>query len=135
MRVFLIGATGNLGQRLIPALLVHKHFVTVYVRSLAKLSATVPPELIAQLTIVVGDATDAAAVKRALVENRCDAIINAAGNQVLPWREPVLPKIAKAVADAAVDVGRDRGGRPLRAWFIGGMMSLEIPKTDHLVQD
>jgi nucleoside-diphosphate-sugar epimerase len=135
MRVFLIGATGNLGLRLIPALLVHKHIVTVYVRSPAKLYTLVPSPLVAELTVVVGDATDAAAIKRAIVENRCDAIINTAGNQVPPWREPVLPKIAKAVADAAVEVGKERGGRPLRAWFIGGLNSLEIPKTDHLVQD
>lgn len=49
--------------------------------------------------------------------------MNTAGNFVPPWREQVLEKIATSVSSAAIRVGRDRG-KPLRAWFIGGLGSL-----------
>ena len=132
MRVLLLGATGNLGLRLIPALLAHKHHVTVFVRSVNKLKSLVSPALIAMIVIVCGDATDSATIKKAISENDCDVIVNTAGNQVLPWKEYQLPKIAKAVADAAVAVGRERG-KPLRAWFMGAIVLLRYPGTDYLV--
>jgi hypothetical protein len=41
----------------------------------------------------------------------------------------------RAVVDAAVAVGRERG-RPLRVWVIGGMSSLGYPGTEgRLIQD
>jgi len=50
---------------------------------------------------------------------------------VLPWQEFLLPKIAKAVMDAAVAVGRERGV-PLRAWLVSGMNILQYPGTPNL---
>ena len=132
MRVLLLGATGNLGLRLIPALLAHKHDVTVFVRSVSKLKSLVSPALIAMIVIVCGDATDSTAVKTAILENDCNVVVDTAGNQVLPWKEYQLPKIAKSVADAAVAVGRERG-KPLRAWFMGAIALLQCPGTDYLV--
>ncbi len=123
MRVLLLGATGNLGSRLIPALLAHNHTVTVYVRSISKLQSLLPPSLTSAITIVSGDAND------------CDALVNAAGNQVLPWRKHVLPKIAKAVADAAVAVGRERGGMPMQAWFVCGIGELGYPGMEGRLRD
>ena len=134
MRVLLLGATGNLGSRLIPALLVHNHKLTVYVRNLSKLHSLIPSSIVSQLSIVVGDATDARSIEQAILDNDCDAIVDTAGNQVLPWREYLLPKIAKAVTDAAVAVGMARG-KPMRAWLIGGLGSLEYPGTGYLLQD
>jgi len=135
MRVLLLGATGNLGSRLVPALLAHNHTVTVYVRSISKLHSLLPPSLTSAITIVSGDATDSAGVREAILANNCDALVNAAGNQVLPWREYVLPKIAKAVADAAVAVGRERGGRPMRAWFVCGIGELGYPGMEGRLRD
>ena len=134
MRVLLLGATGNLGLRLIPALLAHKHHVTVFVRSVHKLKNLVSPALIGLVVIVCGDATDSAAVKRAILENHCDAVVDTAGNQVLPWKEYQLPKIAEAVADAAIAVGCERM-KPLRAWFMGAIVLLRYPGTDYLLSD
>jgi uncharacterized protein YbjT (DUF2867 family) len=37
MRVLLLGGTGNLALRCIPALLANRHIVTLYVRNLSKL--------------------------------------------------------------------------------------------------
>jgi len=58
MRVLLLGATGNLGSRVVPALLVHRHAVVVYVRSISKLHHLLPSSIITKITVVSGDATD-----------------------------------------------------------------------------
>ena len=134
MRVLLLGATGNLGLRLIPPLLAHNHILIVYVRSPSKLQSLIPASLYSQITVVSGDATDSTSVKTAILDHDCDAIMDTAGNQVLPWREHLLPKIAKAVSDAAVAVGKERG-KPLRAWFVAGLGLLEYPGTGYLLQD
>lgn len=127
MRVLLLGATGNLGLRCIPALLAHKHTLIVYIRNVEKLHSLVSPAIISQLTAIVkGDATDSAGIKNAIIEHDIEAIIDVAGNQVLPWKEHLLPKIARAVSDAAIEAGRERG-RPLRVWVTTGIGSLEYP--------
>ncbi|RDL35941.1 Uncharacterized protein BP5553_06553 [Venustampulla echinocandica] len=135
MRVLLLGATGNLGSRLIPALLVHKHTVTIYIRSISKLHKLISPSLIPLITIVIGDATDSVGIKKAILDHDCEAICDVAGNQVLPWREHLLEKIAKAVTDAAVAVGEERGEQPMRIWLIGGIGLCRYPGTDNLIQD
>lgn len=86
--------------------------------------------------MVVGDATDAAGIKKAILDHDIEAIVDVAGNQVLPWKEYLLPKIAKAVTDAAIAVGKERG-RPLRAWLVSGMSILQYPGTpnEYLLQD
>jgi UDP-glucose 4-epimerase len=44
------------------------------------------PEIIQRLeSIVVGDATDSAAIAKAIRDHDIEAIIDVAGNQVLPW--------------------------------------------------
>ncbi|KAI5478794.1 citrate synthase [Pseudohyphozyma bogoriensis] len=130
-------ATGNLGLRLIPALLVHKHTLTIYVRSPSKLRSLVPESLLSQCAIVVGDAVDSVAVKRAIIENDCDAVVDTAGNQVVPWSKSEdfqLQKLAASISRAAREAGKERG-RPIRAWFIGGLGLLQIPGAGYLVQD
>ena len=134
MRVLLLGATGNLGSRCIPTLLAHNHNLTVYVRNPAKLHALISPLLISRLTIVVGDATDATGIKSAILDNDCDALVDTAGNQVLPWKENLLAKIARAVSDAATEAGKERG-MAMRVWLIGGLGVLEYPGTGYLLQD
>jgi uncharacterized protein YbjT (DUF2867 family) len=136
-RILLLGATGNLGSRLLPALLAHHHTVIALVRSQTKLASQMAPSLLSHsdLTLIEGDATDSSAIYHALQGHDCDAIVDVAGNQVAPWKEPVLERIVRAVVDAAVAVGTERG-RPLRVWVIGGMGLLRYPGTgDHMIQD
>ena len=128
MRIVLLGATGNLGQRLIPALLVHGHEVIAYVRSTSKLQSLIPPTLFSAIKTYEGDALDSAAVEAALRQHACDAIMNTAGNRITDGGEQILHQIATAVSSAAIRVGESRG-KPLRAWFIGGLGSLEYPGT------
>lgn len=139
MRVLLLGGTGSLGRRLIPALLAHNHKLTLYLRSPSKLTPLISPSLLAQISsIEVGDGTDSARIKQVLVEHDIEAIINVAGTQVRSWQEFLLPKIAKAVTDAAVEVSKSRiqrGERELRVWITGGLGIMKYPETGKLIQD
>lgn len=92
--------------------------------------------MIEKTRVVVGDATDAEGIKKAIVDYDIEAIVDVAANQVLPWKEFLLSKIAKAVTDAAVAVGKDRGA-PLRAWLVSGIGVLQYPGTpnEYLLQD
>jgi putative NADH-flavin reductase len=135
MRVLLLGATGNLGSRCLPALLAHHHAVTVIVRNIPKLRSLMSPALLEKLNAIVeGDVTDSTLLTKTLLEHAIEGIIDVAGNQVKPWDEFLLPRIAGAVRDAAVSVGRQRG-TPLRAWITSGFGILEYPGTGYLIQD
>jgi hypothetical protein len=134
MRVLLLGGTGNLGRRCIPALVARNHTVTLYVRNPTKLRSLVSATLLRHVSIVIGDATNCEDIKRALLDYDIEGIINVAGNLVWPWREFLLPKIAKAVSDAAIAVGRDRG-HPLRVWITCGLGIMDCPGAPGLIQD
>ena len=127
MPVLLLGVTGNLGSRLLPALLAHKQKVIVYVRNERKLRELIPSTILDQLIIVTGDATDSESIKRSLIEYDCDTLINSAGAiAILPWSAPQMQEIIKAVATGAVDASKELD-RPIRAWFLGGMSILDYP--------
>lgn len=127
MHVFLLGATGNLGSRLLPALHVHGHQTTVLVRSQAKLESLVPSSALSETTIITGDATDLSAVCSALITSGCDALINTAGQAaIFPWQSPRKQGIEEIVTRAAVEASK-KMGKPLRVWVMGGMTALDYP--------
>jgi uncharacterized protein YbjT (DUF2867 family) len=133
MKVLLVGATGNLGLRLVAALLTHNHHVIAFVRSSKKLSSLLPGPVYAQLTVVEGDAKDAASIKRAILDNGCDALVNTAGLAALPpWGKSDLPEIFKAVVDAAREAGMERG-RAMRVWLLAGLGVLKYPGEEALL--
>jgi nucleoside-diphosphate-sugar epimerase len=135
MKVFLIGATGNLGIRLIPALLTHDHNVVAFVRSSHKLETLLPASIYRQLVVVQGDATDPLSIKRAILDTSCDAVINTAGVAALPpWGKSELPVIFQAVLDAVREAGLERK-KPLRTWFLGGMGVLNYPGTESMLSN
>jgi 2-alkyl-3-oxoalkanoate reductase len=72
MRVFLAGATGVIGRRLVPQLLAAGHQVTGMTRSAGKADAL----RAAGAEPAVADALDAAAVTQAVCEARPDAVIH-----------------------------------------------------------
>lgn len=72
MKLAVLGATGKTGRHVVEQALAKGHQVRALVRNPAKLKVTHP-----HLTLLTGDATDAAAV-RALVEG-CDAVVSAMG--------------------------------------------------------
>ncbi|KAF2227155.1 hypothetical protein BDZ85DRAFT_59239 [Elsinoe ampelina] len=135
MRVLLLGATGNVGSRLVPALLTHGHSVVAYVRSSSKLESILPASVFQQLIVVQGDASDSAAINKAILNNKCDAVVNTAGvAAAAPWGKSDLPIIFRAVLDAARKASEERGS-PLRVWFLAGMGVLNYPGTESLLSN
>jgi nucleoside-diphosphate-sugar epimerase len=133
MRVLLLGATGNLGSRLVPALLTHGHTVVAYVRSASKLETLLPATVYEQVTIVQGDAKNSQLIKKAVLDHKCDAVVSTAGVAALaPWAKSDLPEIFRAVLDAAREAGRERQ-YPLRVWFLGGQGVLYYPGTQTML--
>lgn len=129
MRVLLLGATGNLGSRLLPALLTHNHAVIAYVRSPSTLQSLLPPSIYQNIAVVQGDATDSHAIKQAILDHKCDALINTAGVAALaPWASSDLPEIFRAVVKAVREAGAERG-MLLRVWMMGGQGVLFYPGT------
>ncbi|KAL8647338.1 MAG: hypothetical protein Q9210_005619 [Variospora velana] len=127
MKVLLLGATGNLGSRLIPALLAHKHSVVLFVRTESKLNSLVDAATLSKCTIVSGDATDARAIEEAILSNHCSALINSAGKAaIFPWEAPRMQGIIQAVSTAAVEASK-KLGHPIRCWFMGGLTVLDYP--------
>ncbi|EEP78319.1 predicted protein [Uncinocarpus reesii 1704] len=85
-----------------------------------------PEEVRSRVSVVHGDATDVEGLKAAIREHNCDAMVDTAGNQVWPWKEHQLQKIARAASRAAVEIGRERG-TPMRALFLCGIGELDYP--------
>lgn len=134
MKVLLLGITGHVGSRLLPALLAHKHQVVAYVRSPAKVSSEATSKLD---SIVVGSASDSTAVKAAILSHNCDAVVNAAGVAAMTgFTAPgEFPAIFAAVVRAAVEAGRERGGAPIRCWMLSGFGILDSPKKPYMLVD
>jgi nucleoside-diphosphate-sugar epimerase len=72
MRVFLAGATGVIGRRLLPLLLAEGHELTGMTRSAARVEQL----RAAGAEAIVADAFDADALRQAVVEARPDAVIH-----------------------------------------------------------
>ncbi|KAK9314927.1 hypothetical protein V1522DRAFT_415852 [Lipomyces starkeyi] len=133
MKVLLLGATGNLGIRLIPALLSHNHSVVAFVRSSSKLSSMLPSALLSQIVVVEGDAKSSGSIKKAILDKDCDAVVNTAGlAAVMPWQKSELPRIFEAVVQATKEAGMERN-KALRVWFLGGMGLLDMPGTRSVI--
>ncbi|KAF2010554.1 NAD(P)-binding protein [Aaosphaeria arxii CBS 175.79] len=135
MKVLLIGATGNLGLRLVAALLTHNHTVVAFVRSAQKLQNLVPESIYRQISVVQGSAKDSDAIKRAILDANCDAVVNTAGVAAMaPWAKGDLPEIFKAVVEGVKDAGEERK-KPLRTWFLAGQSVLCYPGTQSMLSD
>ncbi len=135
MKVLLIGATGNLGIRLVAALLTHGHSVVAFVRSSNKLESLLPPSVYSQITVAQGNATDSVAIKRAILDSNCDAVVNTAGLAALPpWGKSELPAIFRAVLDAVREAGSEKK-KPLRTWFLAGLGVLNYPGTETMLSN
>ncbi|KAL9612092.1 MAG: hypothetical protein Q9167_003314 [Letrouitia subvulpina] len=116
-----------MGSRLLPALLAHGHQVVVFVRSESKLKDLFGTVFISKCTIVTGTATDTNAIEKALIDNKCDGLVNSAGlAAIFPWQQPQLQEIEEAVATAAVNAGKELA-HPMRCWFMGGLTVLDYP--------
>ena len=135
MKVLVIGATGNLGIRLVAALLTHGHSVVAFVRSSPKLESLLPTPVYSQIAVIQGDAKDSVAIKKAILDASCDAVVNTAGLAALPpWGKSDLPAIFRAVLDAVREAGSERK-KPLRAWFLAGLGVLHYPGSESMLSN
>jgi putative NADH-flavin reductase len=135
MKVLLIGANGNLGLRLVAALLTHGHLVVAYVRSANKIQSLLPESIYSQITVVEGNATDSSLISRTILEHDCEAVVNSAGVAAMaPWKRNNLPEIFSAVLQGIKQAGAERN-KPLRAWFLGGLGVLQFPGTDTMLSN
>lgn len=132
MRVLLLGATGNVGSRLLPALVAHKNEVIVYVRNPSKLSADANS---CATAVVSGSGIDSDSIKAAILSHDCDAVINAAGLAPVLGKSGELPAIFAAVTKAALGAREQRGGAPIRCWFLSGFGILDSPTKGHMLLD
>ena len=133
MKVLVIGATGNVGLRLIPALHAHGHHVVAFVRSSSKLESLLPESMYRQISVVQGSATDPEAIKNAILDSNCDAVINTAGlSAIAPWSHTDFPELFRAVVEGVERAGEVREA-PLRAWFLGGQGLLKYPGTEYML--
>ncbi|CZT00206.1 uncharacterized protein RAG0_08315 [Rhynchosporium agropyri] len=135
MRVLLLGATGNVGSRLLPALLAHHHHVVVYVRNPAKLSLEAKSKCKA---IVVGSATDSAAIKSAILTHKIDAVVNAAGVAAMTGFTAqgdfgaIFENVVRGVREAVEERGN---GVPIRFWGMSGFAVLDHPRRPFMIGD
>jgi nucleoside-diphosphate-sugar epimerase len=138
MRVFLAGATGVIGRRLVPMLVAEGHQVTGMTRTPAKLAA-----LQAQgAEAVLANALDADAVRAAVLAAQPEAVIHQL--TALPARiDPRKMERDLALTDSLrsegtrilVDAARTAGARRLVAQSIAFAYAPGAPGTIHREQD
>jgi putative NADH-flavin reductase len=134
MKLLLLGVTGNVGSRALPALIKHGHTVVAYVRSPDKITTAVRKVLD---EVVIGSATDTTALKRAILNHRCDGVFHAAG-VAQQWghsKTGEYNKIFSAVITAIVEARKERGGPAIRAWLMSGFPMMNSINPPHLIGD
>ncbi len=115
MRLVLFGATGNIGQRIVAEAISRGHEVIGVVRDPTQAKSPDP-----KLTLVKGDATDAASV--ATVSRGADAIVSA-----ISPRPSARHKRAASLVDAArALIAGARTANVKRLIVVGGAGSLEV---------
>lgn len=112
-KVFLLGATGRSGSKILAEAVARKHSVTCFVRDAKKLSADLPPSV----KIISGDVQD----EQLLVESMKghDVVINAAGYVTNEDFVDLVAHVTKCTEKAL-----GAGGRFI---FFGGAAALDVP--------
>ncbi len=106
MRLFIVGATGGIGEQLVEQALAGGHHVTALVRSPEKIGRVHD-----RLTIVVGDPLDAKQLRRALPEH--DVVLSAIG----PSPRPRASLASISILPKNLSAGNGHGGAFVGRWF------------------
>ena len=120
MRLFLLGATGNSGRRIVKFALQRGHQVTAFVRDQKKLAEILGRSLPQGLQVVVGDIDKSAELGKAMGGH--DVVINAAGYVTEGDRFTTL--VQRVIHQTSSSLGAGS-----RFWQFGGAAVLDIPGT------
>ncbi len=121
MRLFMLGATGNTGRRILRFALDRGHQVTAFVRDQNKLKEALGRSLPQDLHVIVGDIDKYAELAGAMVGH--DVVINAAGYVTEGDRFTRL--VLKVIQQTSLSLFAGS-----RLWQFGGAAVLDIPGTD-----
>jgi putative NADH-flavin reductase len=121
VRLFLLGATGKSGRRILEFALARGHEVTAFVRDRNKLLEILGRSLPESLHVIVGDIEESADMAHAMAGH--DVVINAAGYVTQGER---FTRLVQTVIQQA-SAGLGAGGR---FWQFGGAAVLDVPDTD-----
>jgi NAD(P)-dependent dehydrogenase (short-subunit alcohol dehydrogenase family) len=120
MKLLILGATGNMGQRLLAQALERGHAVTAFVRNRAKLQQQLGTSVPSGLTFFEGDVNEATALRAAMTGH--DVVINCAG--YVADGPAFIELVDRVVTQAEAALGP--GGR---LWLFGGAAALNVPGT------
>ena len=120
MKIFLLGATGNVGRRIMGLALQRAHEVTAFVRDETKLLSLVDRPIQPNLHVSIGDIGKSADIARVMVGH--DVAINAAGTVT---DRSTFTQLVQTVIDSTI-ISLGEGGR---LWLSGGAAVLNVPST------
>jgi putative NADH-flavin reductase len=121
VRLFLLGATGNSGRRILRLALDRGYQVTAFVRDQKKLAEILGRSLPQDLQVVVGDIDKSAELAEAMVGH--DVVINGAGHVTEGDR---FTRLVQSV----IQQTSNSLGAGSRLWQFGGAAVLDVPGTD-----
>ena len=126
VKVFLLGATGNLGRRILTLALLRAHEVIAFVRDKTKLLTVIDGPAPPNLHVIIGDIKKSAEIAEAMVGH--DVVINTAGNVA---DGSAFTQLVQTVVDSTT-TSLGEGGR---LWQLGGAALLDVPGTHILGVD
>ena len=126
MRLFLLGATGNSGRRILRYALELGHPVTAFVRNQSKLLEILGRHIPKGLHVIAGDIDKSAKLAGAMVGH--DVVINAAGHVTEGDRFTRLVQNVIQQMENSLGAGS-------RLWQLGGAAVLDVPGTNLMAVD
>src|SRR5215469_6056278 len=126
VKIFLLGATGNSGRRILRLVLQRAHEVTAFVRDETKLLSLVDKPIPPNLHVSIGDISKSADIARVMVGH--DVAINAAGHVT---EGSTFIQLVQTVVDSTI-ASLGEGGR---LWQFGGAAVLDVPGTHMMAVD
>src|SRR5262249_10065409 len=126
VKIFLLGATGNSGRRILRLALQRGHEVTAFAPNETKLLGLVDSPIPANLHVSIGDMSKSADIARVMVGH--DVAINAAGNVA---EGSTFTQLVQAVVDSTI-ASLGEGGR---LWQFGSAAVLDVPGAHVMAVD
>jgi uncharacterized protein len=120
VKIFLLGATGNCGRRILRLALLRAHEVTAFVRDETKLLAVIGGPMPPNLHVSIGDIKKSVEMTKAMVGH--DVVINAGGHVA---EGSTFTQLVQTVIDSTM-TSLGEGGR---LWQLGGAAILDVPGT------